>query len=262
LRLREGPLSLPGRISAALKKFVGRMPFKRQVRMVARVVPARFRFRTALRVSRLHGRLTVMRGGNRVFTEALMLDLWLRELTFSGPYPIPMRVVGGELLKTLGDGRGTLFCWTHLPLIELTLQPLMREGYSPMVLADSGMMVEGNQLLIPGLEQRTGAILNDAGGLLRIRTTLRGGGTVSCLLDPMIAGPISPLILQLACRLGTRIILNWAELTERDEVQVTYMELPSASGDGEASIDELLDYIRMRNHQQLEAMGIVPEQAI
>ncbi len=72
---------------------------KRQVRLVTFFLPSRFWYRAALTICRLQGASKGSLGGNRVLTEAVMLDHWLWELTAIGPFPFHISAKGLTSLR-------------------------------------------------------------------------------------------------------------------------------------------------------------------
>src|SRR5216683_2467970 len=132
---------------------------RRRVRFVAWVLPNRYWYRAALAICRLQGVLNGALGGNRVLTEAVMLDNWLSELTAIGSFPIPYVLNRIDPLEAADPSIGTLHCWIHEPLVEFLMRPLLEQGYSePIVVADPGRIVDGDRIVVPGTTIRLIAI--------------------------------------------------------------------------------------------------------
>jgi hypothetical protein len=94
---------------------------RRQVRLVTFVLPNRYWYRAALTICKLQGALNGLLGGNRVLTEAVMLDHWLWELTAIGSFPIPWTLTGAEIIAAADKKIGSILCWIHEPLVEFPL---------------------------------------------------------------------------------------------------------------------------------------------
>ncbi len=201
------------------------------------------------------------RGGNAKLTEALMLDHWLRELTFSGAFPIPMRVVETEWLAQRELKIARLFCWTHLPLIEMPLRAMLRLNFPPFVMvAQPGKIVGANkdEFLAPGLQERIPAIPVGADVLTKVRGILREGGSVACLADARMGGPLLPHVMRIAARMGARLVFQWAERQPNGDILVTFIDAPRPLCENAEAIRENLEYLRMANRRVLDLLGLPP----
>ena len=142
---------------------------RRQVRFVTWVLPNRYWYRAALAMCRLQGVLNGALGGNRVLTEAVMLDHWLWELTAIGPFPIPWTMNGTEIIERADPQIGTVYCWIHEPLAEFPLRPYLEQGYrDPVVVADRGRIIGVDQLMVAGLEKRVTALEREISSLRQL----------------------------------------------------------------------------------------------
>jgi lauroyl/myristoyl acyltransferase len=196
-------------------------------------------------------------GGNGVLTEALMLDNWLRALTFSGAYPIPWRLVLADVLNEKKQGRGILYCWTHLPLVEIPLRALYDLGHPvDLIVAHPGKIVEGNGFVVPGLQTRIRAIPVDKRILTRVRTALKEGKSVACLADSEMEGPSSPQILRVAGMSGAFVIFTWAERQPDGTLEVTFTPAPYPLCRSDEEIHKNLEFLQTRNEKTLEELGI------
>jgi hypothetical protein len=84
-------------------------------------------------------------------TEAIVLDNWLQELTFSGAYPIPWRAMRVDGLEKGDPTQGVLYCWTHLPLFSMPLYASIEMGYeTPLIVADPGNIYGDGEFVVPG----------------------------------------------------------------------------------------------------------------
>jgi len=192
-------------------------------------------------------------GGNGPFTTALMLDFWLRELSFGGFFPIPYRVTGAEVVCTPG---AKLYTWTHLPLTEVPLRVgLEQGGEPPAVVADPGNIVGDNQVLVVGWKERVEAIPADDQVLLRVRKKLAAGSPVVFLADQYLGGTLSDVPLRLAARLRVPLVFQWAELASDGVVEVTFRYAPRPLSEDEEALEENLVFLREWNRGALERLG-------
>jgi hypothetical protein len=240
-----------------LRKIGRWITLRRQARIVALLLPARHWYRAAIHASRLHARLTAtLGGGDRMLTEAVLLDNWLQELTFSGEYPIPWRAVEKEVLNRIDPGRGVLYCWTHLPLFDMALRAFIEMGYqTPLIVADPGRIFGDNELVVPGLAKRCRTIPVSPYVLTKLRTVLRRGGSVACLADPVLGGPISANILRLAGRVGARVVFFWAERRPDGVIDVYFIEAPRPYCESEEDIEVNMEFLRRENRRILDGIG-------
>jgi hypothetical protein len=236
------------------------MPLRQQVRITAWLVPQRHWYKAAIFASRLHAGMTALLGNNRALTEAVMLDNWLRELTFLGPYPIPWRGVETEVLNRGDPEKGVLYCWTHLPLSNLPLRAYIDMGHvAPLVVADPGQIVGDNEVLVPGLAKRYKAIAVGPNVLMSIRTVLREGGSVACLADAEMGAPISSNIFRIAGMVGVRVIFQWAELQLNGTVAICFVEAPRPYCKTEVDIEANMEFLRKENRRILDGLGFRPQ---
>jgi lauroyl/myristoyl acyltransferase len=204
----------------------------------------------------MHGKLKTKAGGNGVLTEALMLENWMRALTFSGEYPIPLRSDQIESLKQKASGRGILYCWTHLPLMEIPITALSLLGQPvDLVVADPGRIVDGNAFIIPSLRARTRAIPADRHVLTRVRTALKKGESVACLADSELLGPSSSQILRVAGMSNAFVVFTWTERHSDGTLNVTFMEAPKPLCSTAEEILENLEFLQTRNRKALKELG-------
>jgi hypothetical protein len=223
---------------------------------VARIVPSRRWYRAAIYISRLHARVTGAMGGNRVLTEALVLDGWLRELTFLGAYPIPWRLAKGDGIGSGDPQRGILYCWTHMPLCSLPLYASVEMGYEPPpVVADPGHIVGDNEFMVPGQTKRTQAIPTTLHVLMRIRTVLREGGAVACFADAEMGGPMSSYALRIARQVGARVVFQWAERRPDGVIDIYIINAPRPLNESEEDIEVNMEFLRVEKQRILESLG-------
>jgi hypothetical protein len=243
-------------IRGALKYTSSSFPLSRQVRLASWILPKRYWYSFALSVSRLHGKLKAGAGGNGALTEALMLDNWMRDLTFSGEYPIPLRSDQIGPLRQKASGRGILYCWTHLPLMEIPLTALHNLGQPiDLVVADPGRIVDGNEFILPSLRARSKAIPADRHALTRVRTALKKGESVACLADSELLGTSSSQILRVAGMSNAFVVFTWAERQPDGTLKVTFMEAPHPLCKTDEEILKNLEFLQVMNRKALEELG-------
>jgi hypothetical protein len=241
----------------AIKTLGSWITLRRQVRIVARFVPSRHWYRAAVSISQLHARLAGAMGGNRVLTEAVVLDGWLRELTFLGAYPIPWRLAKGDGLGSGDPQRGILYCWTHMPLCSIPLYASVEMGYEPPpVVADPGHIVGDNEFMVPGQTKRARAIPTTQHVLMRIRTVLREGGAVACFADAEIGGPMSSYALRIARQAGARVVFQWAERRPDGVMDVYIINAPRPLNESEEDIEVNMEFLRVENRRILDSLGL------
>ena len=237
-----------------LKWFATQLPLNRQAALVAHLLPRRWWYRAALRCSTYHGRLIAAIGGNGPLTRDLMLGHWLRQLSFSGKFPIPHRITGVEILRAPGP---KLYTWTHLPLTEIPLVAVVHSNLDePTVVADPGKIIEGNRFLVFGGGSRLPAIPTDRFMLGRVRETLRAGRSIVFLSDPYLGGPLSDVPLRMAARLKVPIVMLWAELQTDGVMEITLRWAPQPVIHDAAGLAENLSFLREHNQRILGELGL------
>jgi hypothetical protein len=234
---------------------------RRQARFVTWVLPNRYWYRAALAMCRLQAALNGSLGGNRVLTEAVMLDHWLWELTAIGPFPIPWTVIGAEIIESADTQIGTVYCWIHEPLAEFPLRPYLERGYrEPVVVADRGRIIGVDQLMVAGLNRRVTAIPANRYALGRAKRSLMDGVPVVCLADAQIGGTLYPLVLQLAGRVGARVVFQWARRRRDGTIEVTFANAPRSKCETGEAVQENLAFLRAAQLRALAALGLHDQQ--
>lgn len=261
IQARGEPLLLQ-LMGGSLKYASSLFPLSRQARVAAWILPKRYWYRFALFASRLHGKVKARTGGNGVLTEALMLDNWMSALTFSGAYPIPLRPGPIEVLKQQTKGRGVLYCWTHLPLMEIPLSALYSlDQPVDLIVAHPGRIVGEDEFVIPGVQARGKAIPADRYTLTRVRTALREGRSVACLADPELLGPSSSQILRVAGMSDAFVVFTWAERQPDGTLKVIFMPAPHPLCKTEEEIQQNFEFLQIRNKKALEELGVATKDA-
>lgn len=244
-------------VGGSLKGIARLVPLSRRARIVAALLPARHWYRFAVFASSLHRKLGPHAGTSGPLTEALMLDNWMRALTFWGEYNIPWKPRQVDILAQQKPGHGVLYCWTHLPLVEVPLRALLDLGYTlDYIVAHPGKIVEGGKFVVPGLRRRVNTISADKRVLTKVRTALTQGKSVACLADTELFGPLSSQILRVAGMVNAFVIFQWAERLPDNSIQVTFIPAPHPLCANDAEIEENLEFLRTMNRQTLNQLGV------
>ncbi|PYX84797.1 MAG: hypothetical protein DMG68_19660 [Acidobacteria bacterium] len=233
---------------------------RRQARFVTWILPNRYWYRAALAMCRLQAALSGALGGNRVLTEAVMLDNWLWELTTIGPFPIPWTLNGLEVIEATDRKIGTVFCWIHEPLVEFPMRPFLETvNTEAIVVADRGRIVDGG--LVAGLERRLVAIPADRYALGRAKRSLQEGTSVVCLADATLGGSLQPFVLQVAGRVGARVVFQWAKRRPDGTIEVTFIDAPRPHCETSEAVHENLAFLRAAQQRALAALGLPDQQS-
>ena len=246
-------------VGRSLKRIASFIPLSRRARIVAALLPSGHWYRFAVFASSLHGKLGSRFGTNGPLAEALMLDNWMRALTFWGEYHIPWQPSQVEILAQDKPGHGVLYCWTHVPLVEIPLRALLDLGYSlDYIVADPGKIVDGDQFVVPGLRRRVNAISADKRVLTKVRTALTHGKSVACLADTELFGPLSSQVLRVAGLVGAFVIFQWADRLPDGSIKVTFIPAPHPLCSNDTEIEENLEFLRTMNRKTLGKLGALP----
>jgi hypothetical protein len=230
---------------------------RRQARFIAWVLPSRYWYRAALAMSRLQGNVNSLLGGNRVLTEAVMLDHWLWELTGLGPFPIPWTANGVDVMEATDPSVGTVYCWIHEPLVEFPMRPFIERGLAKaIVVAHRGRIVDGDRYRIFGLSEQLMAIPADRYSLGRAKRLLSEGTSVVCLADEYLGGPLQPFVLQIAGRVKARVVFQWAKRRPDGTIEVTFMNAPRPYCETAEAVHENLAFLRAAQQRALAALGL------
>jgi hypothetical protein len=232
------------------------LSLRRQVRLVTIFLPRKSWYRAGLIACKLHAAVNGLMGGNRILTEAVMLDHWLWELTAIGPFPVPWVLEGMDVVNAADPKIGTVYCWIHEPLVEFPMRPLLELGHREgIVIADRGRIIDG-QYLVVGLERRVTAIPVDGFTLARANRSLLEGASVVCLADEYLGGPLQPLVLQLAGRVGARVVFQWAKRRPDGTIEVTFANPPHPYCETPEAVQENLAALRVAQQHALAALGL------
>jgi hypothetical protein len=235
---------------------------RRQVRLITWAVPNRHWYRAALAMCRLQAAINGALGGNRTLTEAVMLDNWLSELTLIGPFPVPYLLNRIDALKADEPKVGTLHCWIHEPLVEFLMRPLLEQGYSePIVVADRGRIVDGDRIMVPSTGKWLMAIPAEKNALRQARRLLLDGTSIICLADEYLGGPLQPVVLRLAGRVGARVVFQWAVRRPDGVIEVTFRNAPHPYPETDDAVSENLAFLHEAQQRALAALGLSDQNA-
>ena len=238
------------------------LPLQRQAHFVAWLLPNRYWYRGALAICRFQGWLNGLLGGNRVLTEAVMLDHWLWELTAIGQFPIPWVLKGEDVVAAADSKIGTVYCWIHEPLVDFPMRPLAELGQKEgVVIADRGRIVDGRYPIV-GLAKGVPAIPVDGFTLVRAIRSLMDGLPVVCLADEYLGGPLQPFVLQLAGRAGARVVFQWAIMRPDGTIEVTFVNAPRPYCETTDAIHENLSFLRVAQVRMLSQLGLSTEELL
>ena len=247
-------------VRGSLKFLASLVPFSRRARIAAFLLPRKHWYRFAVFASRLQGRVKALTGGNGPLTEAVMLDNWIRALTFSGSYPIPWQPGDTEVFSQIRPGQGVLYCWSHVPLVEVPLRAILDLGHNmDLIVAHPGKIENGDEFVVPGLDVRVKAISANKRVLTKVRTALAQGKSVACLVDAEIFGPMSPQVLGVAGMAGAFVIFQWAERLTDGTLKVTFQAAPHPFCKNDVEIKENLEFLCLMNRKTFAELGVVRE---
>jgi hypothetical protein len=237
------------------------LPLRRQVRLITWILPSHYWYRAGLAMSRWQGNLIGLLGGNRVLTEAVMLDHWLSELTAIGPFPVPYVVNGGDNFRSVDPKIGTVYCWIHEPLVEFAMRSFLDlANPEAMVVADRGRIVDGGRYMVVGLKNRMMAIPADRYALGRAKRALMEGTSVVCLADEYMGGPLLPYVLQLAGRIKARVVFQWSKRRPDGTIEVTVINAPRSYCETPDAVHENLAFLRAAQKKALAELGLADTQ--
>jgi hypothetical protein len=171
-------------------------------------------------------------------------------------------MTGAEIIDRADPQIGTVYCWIHEPLAEFPLRPYLEGGYRDlMVVADRGRIIGVDQLMVAGLEKRVTAIAANRYALGRAKRSLREGVPVVCLADERLGGTLLPFVLQLAARVGARVVFQRAKRRPDGTIEVTVENAPRPYCESAEAVRENLAYLRAAQERALAALGLPDKKA-
>jgi len=174
-----------------------------------------------------------------------MLNHWIYRLaTAKGPFPIPIRIKGSEVIHSLyRNPTGGVLCSAHVPLLDLCLHSLIELGCPPAaVIGDSELESSfpvWGRLALPGI--RSGQAV-----LLKVRTVLRNGGYVAALVDLNWTKTYSPNLFRVVQLAGAQAVFVIPELRPNGDIDIEFFLPPDPWCQTEQSIGENLEMLQSR----------------
>ena len=160
---------------------------------IALVLPERLWYPAVLRVSRLQALILrpliaispYREDRRRQMIVSWLLNSWLRQLSTLGrSFPIPILTQGEEAILDAGCvPNGTVICSVHLPLVHLILRSLVDINHPPTAVLAGETEVRNGRIPIWGADVELPGVVTDRNVLLKVRKSLRRGGTVVALVD-------------------------------------------------------------------------------
>lgn len=246
-----------------MKLLAKEFSLEKRARFVAAVLPRRHWFRAAVLLSRWHAHLSaIFRNRRPGIAEAYLRENWLNQLTRVGPFPVPIRANGAELLQPAESERaGVVLCGTHVPFIMVVIRSAILSGHRPdLVVTDQdNIRLENSHFQPTGMDHGVPAVPPGAAGLLRIRSVLRKKGLVACTLDRDSGGDIHPDLLILAGRLGARAVTFRAELASDGIVDIAFQNTIHPYCESREAIKENLSAILAAESELLRRLSGVTD---
>jgi hypothetical protein len=85
--------------------------------------------------------------------------------------------------------------------------------------------------------------------------------SVVCLADAYMGGRLYAYVLQLAGRVGARVVFSWATRRPDGVIEVTLMNAPRPYCDTEDAVQENLAFLRAAQHRALTSLGLIDQNA-
>ena len=104
-----------------------------------------------------------------------------------------------------------------------------------------------DRLLVAGLKKRLIAIPANRYALGRVRRTLQEGMPIVCLADTHMGDPLIPLVLQLAGRVGARVLFQWAVRRPDGTIDVTFITAPHPYCESDEAIRKISPFFAPLN---------------
>jgi hypothetical protein len=115
--------------------------------------------------------------------------------------------------------------------------------------------------MVFGLSDRLVAIPADRYALGRAKRLLSEGTSIVCLADEYLGGPLQPFVLQIAARVGARVVFQWAKRRPDGTIEVTVMNAPRPYCETAEAVRENLAFLRAAQQRALAALGLPDQEA-
>jgi hypothetical protein len=219
-------------------------PLRFRTLMIVKLLPRDKWYSAALSFSRFEAFVErLIRKKDRRGT-AYRLRSWIKDLTTFGAFPIPLRVIGMDIIKaSRQNGRGLLLCSSHIPLHEMFLLALVNAGFSvDIIVAGAQNLLDTGRFQILGAIGSMPAVPAGSTALLHLRTKLRSGGLAISLLDSEIGGPLSGNLLRLAGKVSATVVFWSVSLTPDFIIEIRVESPPYPECDTEEAIRQNLAF--------------------
>jgi hypothetical protein len=220
--------------------------------MIAWCIPRTHWYRAAFWLTSVQGPIL----GNSGLRRYDHLDAWLQRLTQLGkPFCIPVKVVGVDALPPPGSVKnGLLICSAHIPLVRVGLRALIELDRTPTAtIADpSALSAGGLKLPVWGLKEQAPGMANGKFALVRARTILKSGGSVSLLTDGSRGGHHSMSAFRLSQRLGSQMVFLFPEAQSDGSILVSFKKPPQTVCTTEESIQINIRWLE----EELRRIGV------
>jgi hypothetical protein len=124
------------------------------------------------------------------------------------------------------------------------------------VIADDGRIGEDGQYMVIGTGVRLTAVPANRYALSRANRALSEGSSVVCLADGYLGGPLMPYLMQLAGRVGARVVFHWATLLPDGTIDITFVNAPRPYCENEEAVNENLTFLKAAQQRMLRSIGI------
>lgn len=235
------------------------MPLSRRVRILTFFIPRIWWFRTSMVLASVQTRLTRLLGRRDAhLQDSLLLDYWLVQLTNVGPFPIPYEVVGERhLYHRPEDKNGLVYAGVHLPCYTVAIRALEDLNAKPNIAIAAAVSIgsDGCYPLV-GLKERLPALQPGAAAFMRTKRELKANGSVVSMLDSHIGMPLTHQLLQLAGKVGARVVLFWTEFSADGNIKVVFSDPPYSICDTDEKVKANLDAICIERERILTSITL------
>ncbi|HEY5056479.1 MAG TPA: hypothetical protein VII58_09975 [Acidobacteriaceae bacterium] len=191
-----------------------------------------------------------------------MRDHWFHELTSHGPFDIPMRIHGRDMLERHLSRGPVFYCALHLAMSEMPLRCVLDMGYPvPVPVAANGRTLDGEFCPVIGTRASIPALSAGPYALARMRTLLQKGTSIACLADRnYMDAEFNSNPMRLAGRMGVPVLFALGAMGTDGVVDVTFEEAPHLYCKTEAEIEENLNALREKRNGILRLLDALPPQ--
>lgn len=183
--------------------------------------------------------------------ERIRLILFLRMLIFLKRTKVAFHVPYEFNSNQIRINSGTLYCTTHLPLIEVGIKALVEHNF-PIEVAIAAKPLEDSTISILGMETHFPAIKSDSSVLLKTKSLLSKGASVYVLIDRLELDDLSPNSMKI-CRIATaKAVFVFTKLDKKGVIQCWLEEAPFPECATDEQIQENLEYLKNRSDSVMQ----------